>query len=115
LGDSLQVVCLNESADGLFLPYKGARKVELDAPPDLAMTRRLLDAALPISEVGGGGVYYELLGGDPPPGWRKNPHLRFHRVLRFRDGHAPMRAATLSLDGEVGLKINWHKREQENP
>jgi CRISPR-associated endonuclease/helicase Cas3 len=104
---SVQVVCLCESADGLSLPGEGVIPVSLDSEPDPPLTRDLLDASLPLSHRG---LFHALCKLEPPKAWRRNPHLRFHRALVFREGLAEAAGYRLSLSPDLGLVI-----EKEEP
>jgi len=101
LGDpSVQVVCVIETESGQTLP--DGLPVSLQAEPDSALTRHLLDASLPLSHRG---VFHALKREAPPAAWRKNHHLRFHRAVVFREGTAPAGEWQLRLDPDLGLVI----------
>jgi len=107
LGDpSIQVVCLIETDRGLLLPDGERGPVSLENEPNPPLTRCFLDASLPISHRG---LFHTLRDQAPPASWRRNPHLRFHRVVRFTDGRAVIGNYTLRLDRDLGLVI---EREQ---
>lgn len=106
LGDpSVQVVCVLETESGYVLP--DGMPVSLEANPNAVLTRCLVDASLPLSHRG---VFHVLRGEKPPAAWQKNPHLRFHRVVVFRDGVAAVGGYRLQLDPDLGLVI---KREDD--
>jgi CRISPR-associated endonuclease/helicase Cas3 len=100
---SVQVVCLCETPNGFSLPGDGSRPVSLNYEPDAAQTRDLLDASLPLSHRG---LFHTLRSQASPGSWCRNPHLRFHRVITFREGSAPVGGYQLHLDSELGLVID---------
>lgn len=103
LGDpSVQVVCLIETDKGLFLHDGEREPVCLEEEPDPALTRRLLEASLPLSHKG---LFRTLCEKEPPAAWRRNPHLRFHRVITFTDGVAVVGNYHLHLDPDLGVVI----------
>jgi CRISPR-associated endonuclease/helicase Cas3 len=104
-GRSISIVCLRQTEQGLKLPDEEGLIIDLDRKPGVVASRLLLDSALPISEASDQGVYHALCGESPPEKWAKNPHLRFHRVVRFVNGLASVSGATLEIDRKMGLVI----------
>ena len=107
LGDpSVQVVCVLETESGQALP--DGMPVSLEASPDAVLTRHLVEASLPLSHRG---VFHALKEETPPGAWRSNPHLRFHRVVMFRDGVAAVGGYRLLLDPDLGLVMEREEKE----
>jgi CRISPR-associated endonuclease/helicase Cas3 len=98
---SIQVVCLNLRGDNLF-PACGTAEVNLASEPNAALTKELLGSSLSIQKRG---LYHALLQQAPPGGWRRSPHLRFHRVLAFADGRTSVGPYLLSISRELGLVV----------
>lgn len=112
---SIQAVCLCQEGDDLYLPdshgrARLAKRVDLQKEPGSAWTRKLVRAAVPLSLPL---IYRQLKQEEVPPGWRKNSHLRFYRVLKFRDGRATCAGLTLLLDAERGIVILDSKEKDE--
>ena len=66
-------------------------------------TRDLLDASLSLSHKR---LYHLLCDSEVPSGWRSSPQLRFHRILRFREGRCELGPYILSLNRELGLTLD---------
>ncbi len=89
---SVQVVCLLES-DG----------VDQSVKPSPAQVCAFLQRAITITDKR---VVCTLWNQPVPPGWRKIPALRHHRLLTFSEGSPLVGKYLLRLDPELGLLID---------
>ncbi len=101
-GPSCAVVCLTAGPDGVPCLPDG-QPVDLAAEPDLTRTRALLGRSLRINRAN---LALALLARNPPPGWRRSPHLRGHRCLVFdQAGYAQVGDQPLRLGPDFGLEV----------
>ncbi len=104
---SVQVVCLEDGGGGDLRPVTGGGPIRFDEEPSADQTMELLEASLPLSDRG---LFRVLRDQEVPPGWRRSPHLRFHRHLVFRDGRAELAGRALTIHPDLGLVIE--KKEE---
>ncbi|HEX2999565.1 MAG TPA: CRISPR-associated helicase Cas3' [Armatimonadota bacterium] len=117
---SVAAVCLCRTEEGLFLPtiakVAGEAKLvpdrahgalSLDAEPDKGLMHDLLNATVSVSNKA---IFRALVAQEVPPGWRKSPQLRFHRLVQFCDGVAVVNGWRMVLDPILGLVI---EKEEE--
>ena len=113
---SIQVVCLCEQDSKVHLPVvnDGALKlgavVNLDDEPELQTVKELMRVSLPISLAA---LFKVLVKEEPPESWKKDSHLRFCRVLKFRNGKTRCGANELNLHPLLGLKVAGPEKETE--
>lgn len=99
---SIKVVCLNRQGDKLF-PVCGKTQVDLQAVPDVSLTAELLASSLSIQTKG---IYHALRQQETPAGWKKSPHLRYHRSLEFVNGEScEIEGFILKVSKECGLRF----------
>ena len=98
---SVRTVCLHER-DGMFEALDGA-PVDLDQPPDDSQMLSFLRSIVPI---GIENLRTKLIESEEhsPAAWSCSPHLRYCRVLVFRDGRAEVGGREVFLDNELGLR-----------
>ncbi len=111
---SIQVVCLVQIGDALFLPptkdqSEHGAPVCLDSEPDVEGAQSLMKWAVPISHQG---IFWALAKGEAeflPPAWSRNSHLRYARALIFKDGQCQVNGCPVQLDATMGIVIGHSK------
>jgi CRISPR-associated endonuclease/helicase Cas3 len=98
---SIQVVCLKRD-EGKLSAVCGAVEVDLESEPGRSLTVELLASSVSVQTKG---LYHALRDQQPPAGWKKSTHLRFHRAVEFVDAQAPVGPYRLRLTRELGLVI----------
>ena len=105
---AVRTVCLHEK-DGKFEALDGA-PVDLNRPPDTSETLSLLRSIVPI-----GNKYLrpKLIHSaeHSTASWSRSPHLRYCRLLVFRDGRAAVGGMSVRLDQELGLEFEKSAEE----
>jgi len=100
---TVELVCLFSDGDQTYFDRDGQEMIDLDQQPDFATVERLIGRSLQISHRR---VVTELLDQVPPAAWRRNSHLRHHRLAVFNpDGIMQMSSHVLRLDESLGLMI----------
>ena len=98
---SIRVVCLIRRANELR-PACADTRVDLQSEPNMSLAMELINSSLSIQKKGRS---MSLRGQDPPAGWKKSPHLRYHRAVEFVDGTASVGRYCLELSEDLGLVI----------
>ncbi|MCL4466185.1 MAG: CRISPR-associated helicase Cas3' [Chloroflexi bacterium] len=107
---TVQAVWLYDVGARLSFDLDGRDCVNLEAEPTVAMAKRLLRRSIPISHRG---LVFNLLAEPAPPGWRKSPLLRHHRVLRLDATRSScLHGWDVRLDEHSGLLV---KRKEGVP
>lgn len=100
---SVQVVALWRGPDGLRLEPDGGLFVDLSAPPPPEVTRRLLFRAATLADKR---VVFALRRQPAPPGWKRSPLLRHHRVLELdKTGRAYVGKYVVELRQDLGFRV----------
>lgn len=100
---TVNVVCAYQKNGMLMLQPDGAGKLDLDAEPTLEEVRQLLRHSLAISHRAF--VSY-FLTQPVPPGWRRNPFLRHHRLAVLNEqGQLVIDGYVMRVDAELGAVI----------
>jgi CRISPR-associated endonuclease/helicase Cas3 len=97
LGDSIGIICLNES-DG-FNP---------DKKPTPKQTEKLLKQSVTVSRKG---LVYALRAEPIPKGWKKSPLLRHYRAVTL---NKPIAKHIFQLDEKLGLLIEKTEKGNRN-
>ena len=95
---SVSLICTGTDADGNPL----ADPAIVDRTPEWYESRGLIDYSLSTSHPA---LFHALKYENPPPAWKENAHLRYHRTLPFTDGIASCGKYTLRLSETEGLVI----------
>ncbi len=103
---SITLICLYTTPNGLALSQQLASPtVDVSQEPDRAMTRSLLNRKVEVADYR---VVKYFANQEPPTGWRKNPWLRFARVVDFSEGGEYLPKDEnwkLRLDYKLGLIV----------
>jgi len=103
---SITLICLYKTPNGLALNQQSNNAmIDLSQEPERAMTRALLNRKVEVSDYR---VVNYFANQEPPTGWRKNPWLRFARVVDFSDGGEYLPKDEnwkLRLDYKLGLSV----------
>ena len=102
---SVDLVCLVERDGSLYVDESDPTPLALDAPPDHALTRRLVRRTLSVNRES---LVRDLLANASyqPESWPLNALLRYRRAVAFRGGVAVVGDTRLTLDPELGLLID---------
>jgi CRISPR-associated endonuclease/helicase Cas3 len=101
---SLELVCVEQTSEGLLVGDGGTDTLDLGAEPDWRLTERLVRRSIGVTTAG---VVHGLMKDEPsqPKGWSKSALLRYRRLLAFSGGTAQVAGFTLRLDQELGLCV----------
>lgn len=113
LSPSLQALTrLSDPTVSVVCLMAGEQGGEDDTRPDRQTTIRLLGRSVSISHRG---IVPLLLKEDVPVGWRKEPLLRHHRLLRLDgDRNKSLGCYRLRLDEEIGLVVASSKSGRDD-
>ncbi len=98
---SAQVVCLEQDLQGLFTLH-GHQPIDLATNPDNQLIRFCLRSSISISNQA---LVRLLFASSIPDAWRKNPVMRTHYPLIFKEGICQMDEFQLVLDPKCGLIV----------
>ncbi len=103
---SITLICIYKTPNGLVLSQQSTSPtVDLSQEPDRANTRSLLNRKVEVADYR---VVKYFANQEPPTGWRKNPWLRFARVVDFSEGGEYLPKDEdwkLRLDHKLGLIV----------
>lgn len=102
---SVQVVCLAREGERIITAFNGI-DVDLTAAPNQRQLEAILLSSVPVSSRH---LFHMLVSQPVPAGWRKSPHLRYHRAVEFTNGRARIGSHTVELCPVRGLLI--HSKE----
>jgi len=104
------LVCLHAIGGGLMTDPDHGLSVDLDQPPDDAVTRALVAASLDVSSWP---IVHHFVSQPTPTGWKRHPLLRDCRPAVFTDGECslPGTDRRLRLDRDRGLALNGGEDE----
>lgn len=114
---SVTVVCLCRRDNQLFLfddegkPDTAHAPLDLEAEPDAALTRRLVEHSLSLSHPA---LFKALCKENVPAGWKKSPVLRHSRKLVFENNVNTKYGYSLRFDRVLGLVIGKEEAEHQD-
>jgi CRISPR-associated endonuclease/helicase Cas3 len=105
ISESLQALTrLGEpSVNVVFLQTEDYRRVDQSRKPEPAEIERFLRNSVTLS---GYGIVKATLALDGPPGWRKSPFIRHHRLVEIDDqGTGEIEPYRIRVDPELGIIV----------
>lgn len=100
---SVPLVCLYDAGGGkVSLDPEGTKILDQEKEPDLETTRALLGRAVTVTHQG---VVWHFHEEKPPIGWRRSPHLRYHRPAVFKNGRCRAGGWEIELNPDLGIRI----------
>jgi len=97
---TVSIICVHENANGLSLTPDGDDILDLDAKPNTARVRRLLQQSI---RVGNRFWYEHFMQQATPAVWRNVAILRSCHLACFRDREIEANGRRLRIDEELGL------------
>jgi CRISPR-associated endonuclease/helicase Cas3 len=99
---TVEIVCVERRGSHLVVGGGNDTRIEPDVTPDRTLTGHLVRRSIGVSTPS---VVADLVDKPAPKGWARSALLRYRRLVPFENGCAWIGSTRLTLDAELGLRI----------
>lgn len=112
---SVRTVCIHKREEACCLADRAGTIIDLTKQPEGDTVKKILEAVVPLSGRKQRRGILESAATKPPESWKRNPALRYLRILIFENGTCANGSINIQFDNELGIiygNLNNHTEEE---